>query len=209
MKLDKAQSIANSLIALLAPSCDLIAVAGSVRRMKPEVKDLEIVVSPKLTVEPGLAIDLFGAAPDIPVDMPTQLLDALYTLRETGILEYDRRVKRDGAKYKRFIVNPGTYRSIALDLFIADRHNFGNTLALRTGNAEFSKALVTQRRAGGLMPGYLPQKGGYLWYDSDRVDCPTEENFFSRLGIRWIEPQFRDANAVPELIRHAIGAVQP
>ena len=205
MKLAQAQSIANSLIALLAPACDLIAVAGSVRRLKPEVKDLEIVVSPKLTVEPGLAIDLFGAAPDIPVDMPTQLLDALYTLRETGILEYDRRIKRDGAKYKRFIVNPGTDRSIAL----ADRHNFGNILALRTGNSEFSKALVTTRRAGGLMPGHLVQKEGYLWRDGECIDCPTEEIFFSHLGIRWIEPQFRDANAVPELIRHAIGAVQP
>jgi len=210
MKLAQAQSIANSLIALLAPACDLIAVAGSVRRLKPEVKDMEIVIVPVLTSVPGLGFDLFGTTHELlPTFQPLLLDRALIEMQDSRVLEYDQRVKRNGTKYKRFIVQPDSPNAIALDLFIAETGNFGNIYALRTGNSEFSKALVTPRRAGGLMPGHLRQEYGYLWHGGECIDCPTEEAFFAALGIRWIEPQFRDANAVPDLIRHAIGAVQP
>lgn len=200
MKLEQAQSIASSLIALLAPACDLIAVAGSVRRLKPEVKDLEIVIVPVLSTVSGLGFDLFGVTPELPTFQPEFLDRALAEMQDSRVLEYDQRVKRNGTKYKRFIVQPDSPNAIALDLFIAETGNFGNIYALRTGNSEFSKALVTPRRAGGLMPGHLVQQYGYLWHGGECIDCPTEEAFFTALDIRWIEPQFRDANIVPELI---------
>ena len=42
MKLEQAQKIASSLIADLKPFCHRIEIGGSIRRKKPEVKDIEL-----------------------------------------------------------------------------------------------------------------------------------------------------------------------
>lgn len=46
MELKKAKSIAAELIKTLSPYCNRIEIAGSIRRNKPEVKDIELVVIP-------------------------------------------------------------------------------------------------------------------------------------------------------------------
>ncbi|MGD1045992.1 MAG: hypothetical protein ABR936_11830 [Bacteroidota bacterium] len=46
MQLKQAENIARKYVALLSPLCDRIEVAGSVRRQKPEVNDIEIVAIP-------------------------------------------------------------------------------------------------------------------------------------------------------------------
>ena len=43
MLLEKAETIANKYVELLNPFCKRIEIAGSIRRKKPEVKDIEIV----------------------------------------------------------------------------------------------------------------------------------------------------------------------
>jgi len=50
----EAEQIAQRVIAVLAPHCERIEIAGSIRRRKPEVGDIEIVASPKIIT------DLFG-----------------------------------------------------------------------------------------------------------------------------------------------------
>ena len=47
MKKDEAKKIADKYIELLKPYCERIEIAGSVRREKPEVKDIEIVAIPQ------------------------------------------------------------------------------------------------------------------------------------------------------------------
>ncbi len=46
MKLEKAQAIAKEVIERLSPYCKQIVVAGSVRRQKPNVRDIDIVLVP-------------------------------------------------------------------------------------------------------------------------------------------------------------------
>lgn len=46
MELEKAKVIADTVVKALAPYCDKIEVAGSVRRKKPLVKDIDIVLIP-------------------------------------------------------------------------------------------------------------------------------------------------------------------
>ena len=207
MKLAKATAIAEGIVNLLRPTCMKAEVAGSIRRQKPEVKDIEIICQPILTESQIGSIDMFSNGPDVPMRLPVEFDEMLWKMRYGRILEYDRHLRRDGARYKRFIIHPDSADHIALDLFIADEGNYGNTLALRTGNQEFSKALVTARRAGGLMPGHLQQKDGYLWYGADRIDCLTEESYFTHLGIEWTDPRFRTADVVKDLIRHSVGGV--
>ena len=47
MELDKAKVIADKVVAKLSPYCERIEVAGSVRRQKPVVNDIDLVVIPR------------------------------------------------------------------------------------------------------------------------------------------------------------------
>jgi len=47
MKLEEGRLIANEVVELLKPLCEKIEIAGSIRREKPEVKDIDIVLLPK------------------------------------------------------------------------------------------------------------------------------------------------------------------
>ncbi|MBA7593471.1 DNA polymerase/3'-5' exonuclease PolX [subsurface metagenome] len=46
MELERAQRMAKEVIKLLSPHCRRIEVAGSVRRKKPEVEDIDLVLIP-------------------------------------------------------------------------------------------------------------------------------------------------------------------
>lgn len=46
MKLKEAQAIANEVSRKLSPYCERIETAGSIRRQKPEVRDIDIVLVP-------------------------------------------------------------------------------------------------------------------------------------------------------------------
>jgi DNA polymerase/3'-5' exonuclease PolX len=48
MILSKAQAIAEKVKAQLSPFCERVEIAGSIRREKPEVKDIELVCIPRL-----------------------------------------------------------------------------------------------------------------------------------------------------------------
>jgi len=50
MELLPATQIAEAIIEKLAPYCKIINIAGSIRRQKTEVKDIELVVLPKKEV---------------------------------------------------------------------------------------------------------------------------------------------------------------
>lgn len=178
MRLHEARTTAEWLIALLAPACQQIAVAGGIRREKPEVKDIEILAESLYDHTPNL----FGEASN-----QTSRLDArLRQLFASGEIALDRHLRRNGEKYKRLVVCG--LDDAPIDLFIANAANWGNLLAIRTGDADFSRALVTSRVFGGLMPTDMRQKDGMLWQRSQPVECFTEEDFFMHLGVFEIPP---------------------
>lgn len=196
MKLSQAEVIAGEVVKLLAEACAQIWVAGSVRRRKTEVHDIELVAVPRgelvsqAPLLPGFGTVLAGTSPlEVRV---SELIDG-------GLLAYDHQVRRNGAKYKRFILHDQV-----VELFIASPDNAGNILALRTGDSDFSHALVTHRREGGLLPGHLVQRDGYLWHGGERIPCPDEKTFFAALGVHPIEPQFRNAANAKNLARHVM-----
>jgi DNA polymerase/3'-5' exonuclease PolX len=170
-----ALSLAELLERRLAPSCERILIAGSIRRRKSEIGDIELVAQPKLTTE----FDMFGFETG---NHYSQLDGALTELRTEGYT-------KNGDKYKQFI-----YEGVTVDLFIASPETWGAIATIRTGSADFTHWLVTSRRHGGGCPSGLKVSGGRVMYEhvgGEAFDTGTEEKFFQVLEQRWIEPTER------------------
>lgn len=115
MKLEQAQEIAESVRSKLEPFCERIEVAGSIRRKKPEVKDIEIVAIPK------------------PYDV------GLFSSGIATVVNRWEKVKGElPCKYTQRILPEG----IKLDLFFAKPENWGLIYAIRTGSAEYSHKVL-------------------------------------------------------------------
>ena len=188
MKLAEAQELSLHLAALLEPACERVVVAGSIRREKAEVKDVELVALPLFP------LDVFGM-PDY--RRPSCLNETVDRLIAEGRLEWDGALVRRGSKYKRLLV---PRRGIALDLFLADHLNFGNILAIRTGNAKFSESLMIAAKRMGLQ-----QKEGYLHrqLSGKIIPCESEEAYFRELGLQFVPPVLRTDAAAEALWRGA------
>lgn len=164
MELLRARAIAENVIERLRPSCERIEIAGSIRRRKPEVKDIELVAIPKVFEER----DLFG-----------ELLNSISMLDKVEWGRYDTVIK-NGSRYKQIVIDA----RINLDLFIVlPPAQWGVIFAIRTGPADYSRWLVTQQRYGGAMPaGYFVQEG-QLWGPHGIIPTPEESDFFAEIGL--------------------------
>lgn len=171
--LKRADNLMGKIIAALSPGCLRIEAAGSVRRCVPTVGDLEIVCVPKPT------LDLFG-------DPAGSLLDLI--LADLVIAKRLIRGDKNGDKYKTFFVP--SVEGLKLDLFITTPECWGVNFTIRTGSAEFSHKLVTQKWMGGHLPSNLLVAGARVWEtDKSKVyDTPEEGDLFDLIGLAWIEP---------------------
>lgn len=129
-----ALAIAERVKAALEPHCDRIAIAGSIRRQRPQVSDIEIVAIPK-PYQTGLFAS--GIA--------------------TVVNEWQKVKGELPCKYTQRILPEG----IKLDLFFAEPGNWGYIMAIRTGSAAFSKMLAQSWKQRGYKgeDGYLTYKG--------------------------------------------------
>jgi DNA polymerase/3'-5' exonuclease PolX len=159
----EAHSIALAVLELLRPHCIRIEIAGSLRREKPEVKDIEIVAIPK-PYQTGLFQD--GIA---------EVVSQWQKVK--GELEYGK------CKYTQRILPEG----IKLDLFFAEEGNWGLIFAIRTGSADYSHKVLAN---GWVKRGYKSE-GGYLTQGGKVYEVREEKDLFDRLGIQYVEPKHR------------------
>lgn len=171
MRLNDARVVAERIVRELKPACAQLAVVGSVRRRRPQVSDLELVV-----VSKGAGRPVFGDAST----GRTALDQRLGILRRQGTLGVWHKDPKDGPKYKTFSILP---ERMKLDLFIADADNYGYLQAIRTGDQDFSRLLVTNVSTGGLLPDDLHCQAGYVWRGHTMLKTPTEHSFFALLGL--------------------------
>lgn len=170
----KALSLAECLVDLLKPACERIEIAGSLRRKRPEIGDIEIVcISRKTEIR-----DLFGNVTYGP--------DAIHDWASMKARLEGWEILKSGERYKQFDIGP-----MKLDLFITTPERWGITFALRTGDARFSKKLVTPRAQGGFLPGWMKVKDGRLFHWETMLETPEERDFFKKIGLRWIAPENR------------------
>lgn len=183
MELTQARAISELLIARLRPACERIIVAGSIRRGKPEVGDIEIVCIPKVHVQPTL--DMFGE------QSGTITRDALKIVISEWVENANNglRCLKGGDRYMQFALPQG----INLDLFIVrPPAQWGVIATIRTGPADYSHWLVTKRQYGGALPSHMMVRDGALYYaDGTLIPTPEEVDFFCALNLPWCEPADR------------------
>lgn len=156
--------IANRLVELLKPHCERIEIAGSLRRKKSEVGDIELVIIPK----PYL-IGLFESG-------IATIINKFKKVK--GNLEYGK------CKYTQRILPEG----IKLDLFIADENNWGYVYAMRTGSANFSHNVLANAWTH---VGFKSIKG-YMVKSGKIHPAREEEDFFRMIGVPYVQPERRN-----------------
>lgn len=129
MKYEQALEIAKRVRDLLAPHCERCEIAGSLRRKKPEVKDIEIVAIAK-PYETGLFES--GIA---------TIVNQWQKVKGELPCRYTQRILPEGIK---------------LDLFFAETGNWGLIYAIRTGSAEYSHKVLA---LGWVKRGYKSEGG--------------------------------------------------
>lgn len=167
----EANRIADEVINFLDPYVDRIQKAGSIRRGRPEIGDVEIVVIPKWDIER----DMFN----LELDRELSMNAYIHQLGE---------VVMNGDKMKKIILNQG----IQLDLFLTTPEQWGFIFLQRTGSGDFNRWFVKKRIYGGALPAYLQFEGGFLWRGEEKLPISREEDVFAAVGVKWIEPGFRD-----------------
>ena len=209
MKRIKALSLAQNLLEELKPGCERIQVAGSLRRGKREVKDIEIVAIPVIVETPS-AVDMFGKVISTSIEsvLDTMLISKLLT--SSLPWEIDADLKRWGPRYKRLRHRE---TGVVCDLFLTDRARWAYTLTIRTGPAGFSKAIVTLalRRGWHFSDSLLhhhPKSGGKPCKRGESCSfikpIMTEAELFETLKIPWCEPAERSADWLWEVERSRV-----
>jgi len=167
--LDKAKALADKIVAVLAPACDRLEIAGSIRRRQQFVGDVEIVAIPK---REGLLEDT------------VQLDRLLRGLVASGKLH----LIKNGDKYKQFAILKA---GINLDLFLCEPETWGVCLTIRTGPATFSKRMVTQQFMGGNLPNDLRVHELRVWRGDTALETPGEGDFFKIAEAVYVPPEER------------------
>lgn len=196
MILNEAKNIALDVWNKLKPQCTIIKIAGSIRREKPEIGDVEIVALPK--TETGT--DLFGG-PTEKVRIPSWKEKVF----ELGIVE-------KGNHFGKYMQIHLAQHDIDLDLFMPDVFDYWRQTCIRTGSAEWVQKFV----AGGWRNlGWVGSDAGLrlqsecvsktsetdgkkhwkcIVAKSEQTLPPhwkSEQEFFAWLGLKWIEPKYR------------------
>lgn len=170
--LAEAKAIADEWVSMLAPYCERVEIAGSIRRQKLEVGDIEIVCKPIMKS----VADLFGM-----VVSQSSEIDAFFGENHTKLI-------KNGSKYKQAELESG----IDLDLFcVIEPAQWGVIFMIRTGSADFSHRMVTSKQQRGLMPSNFKVQDGAVWSNGHIIATPEEADVFRLWGMEYIEPRER------------------
>lgn len=182
--------VAVELARLLEAACDRLAIAGSLRRRKDDIGDLEYVAIPKMIVNP---------------DSPTgEKVNALWwlldTLVEEGAIEKALIVNKNGDARPRWGAKYRTvkFRDMQCDIFTAMPHNWDYIYWLRTGPGDANQAVMTLNKRYNA-PFVL--SAGEVFADGLKLNVAEEEDWFKLLGINVIAP----ASRTPEAYTRALG----
>ena len=186
MDLRAAKAYAELFVYFIRDTCEKVEIAGSIRRGKPKVHDIEIVAMPKYKIEKEVLLD------GVREKQVNQLHLRMTSMLQSGKVTSDRQ-RRDkhrdpfGERYYRVNYNVVDLK-IPIDLFVViPPAQWGTQLLIRTGCAEFRHWVVSRRIDQGLR-----FKDGHLEKNGSVIDTPTEESVFEALDLMYVPPERRE-----------------
>jgi DNA polymerase/3'-5' exonuclease PolX len=166
----------------LRPACSRVQIAGSLRRHKPDVGDVEILYIPTMDIEPDPE-DLFA-------NRTVSLADGrIEGLIRAGVLEKRKNVNGSeifGEKNK-LMRHIGT--GIPVDLFAATEENWFNYLVCRTGPLESNIRICEAAQSKGWK--WNPYGVGFSNTDGETRRMESEVAVFAFVGLPYHEPAGR------------------
>jgi len=167
MELEKAKGIGEKIKQLLEPACNRIEIAGSIRRRKPIVGDIELLVIPRAHYLDKLLYDL----------MMENIL--AMRLNKRGSRVY-------GPKNKLMVHIPS---GIGVDIFSTTEECWPVALVVRTGGKVTNQRIAT----AALRKGYRFHAYG-LGFSTPRgeIICRSEPEVFEAVNLPYKEPWERE-----------------
>ncbi|WP_286755479.1 hypothetical protein [Roseivirga sp. UBA838] len=161
--LSYARGLAEKIKQELASHCERIEIAGSIRRQKPMVKDIEIVAIPK------------------PFDT------GIFSTGIATVVNQWRCIKGEltpNSKYTQRMLP----EAVRLDLFLCTPQNWGWIFALRTGSDDFNQFILLRkiREAG------YTAEDGYICMNGSPIWVKEETDFFERIKMDFVPPEQRN-----------------
>ena len=171
MELSKALRIADETKVLIEGSCQRIWVVGSVRRLKPDVGDIEFLCIPKF------------------VDGVDQLDQELKGLIDTHFLDYRRNKKGSiiyGPKNK---LLRHVESGIGVDIFSTTEECWPVSLVVRTGGKQTNIRISMAAQERGYQ---FHAYGSGFTTPHGEIVCRSEREVFEAVGLPYREPWERD-----------------
>jgi DNA polymerase/3'-5' exonuclease PolX len=174
---------ARDLCRALEPHCERLVIAGSIRRKRPRVHDIDLVAIPKMEC---FERTMFGApATDL---RETQFFRAV---KDSLVLVAGGDKIISG--WKKWPTG-----DVPVEIYIATPENWATLLLIRTGSAQHNIELCERARAlemqlhangEGLVRGVVNERTQRT--EPQQIPCTTEEDIFSALKLEYKPPEAR------------------
>jgi DNA polymerase/3'-5' exonuclease PolX len=179
----EAKAVAAELLRWLDPACERLVVAGSLRREKPTVSDVEILYNAKIEKRRD-PVDMFSS---IAVHLADEVIA---TMESVGVLE--RRKNTIGRETFGPLNKLMRHQAsgIPVDLFCEPSlDDWWRSLVIRTGPKELNVRLITTAAKRGIR---VHAYGTSLTdVRGAPITCESEEQFFAICGARYLQPKDR------------------
>ncbi len=176
LELAEVKKVAVEIITDLNPFCERIAIAGSIRRNRPLVSDIELVVIPKYEIVPSGFFDTIDTC--------------LLTQHLMRSAKYQMRLNKNGYRIFGEKNKLMLYKGVPVDIFTATEDNWVMLYFIRTGGAATNQRIA--RRAIQVNKALKIYEGGFLDNATgDIYRVRSEEEIYDILGLAYEEPHSR------------------
>lgn len=177
----EALAVADEMAGRLTPVCSRLAVVGSLRRLKAQAGDVELLFAPRYAERPD------GLFSQRIVDLADECCDDLLA---TGVLA--KRMGENGRTawgvLNKLAIHVAS--GIPIDLFSSSEEKWWVSLVVRTGSKETNLKLTAGARL---------RNGSLLAYGAGVMDLETgktiraisERHVFALCGVDYLEPEER------------------
>lgn len=180
-KLKEAKEVAEDIATKLSPACSLLEIAGSIRRKKELVGDVEIIYVP-LILEGIIDGEL-----NLHHTKINKSEEKIHELLVQGVLSY--RYKKNGTRsfgerVKLLIHNQS---QMPVDLFCCAPKEWANNLVSRTGGKQTNITIASHAKRMGW--NWLPFNNGFIHKTTKEVHhTKSEREIFEFVKLPYLEP---------------------